>query len=156
MGKNSTRLTLFTLCSCRFAMCCLNLVMELCNCFAPLFKGATLVEYKPLTEFLSLVIYFATSLSLIISRGQSVLGHVVQAKMWDLNKNPQKWDSSCRVVYRTSVSYFKVKNTPLKYIEWEGKFKRMLGFLLVEKCENFSLQNCPSRNSKFPWVHGRS
>ena len=38
-----------------------------------------------------------------------------------------------RWVYRTSVSHFKVKNTPLKHTDGKGKFKRMLSFLLVEK-----------------------
>ena len=36
------------------------------------------------------------------------------------------------VHYKTSVSHFKVKNTPLKDIDEKGEFKRMLSFLLVE------------------------
>ena len=33
-------------------------------------------------------------------------------------------------VNETSVSHFKVKNTPLKgHRDWKGNFKRMLGFL---------------------------
>ena len=38
-----------------------------------------------------------------------------------------------RWVYKTSVSHFKVKNTPLKHTGGKGKFKRILSFLLVEK-----------------------
>ena len=37
-----------------------------------------------------------------------------------------------RWVYKTSVPHFKVKNKPLKHTDGEGKFKRMLSFLLVE------------------------
>ena len=37
-----------------------------------------------------------------------------------------------RWVYKTSVSHFKVKNTPLKHTDGKGKFKRMLNFLLLE------------------------
>ena len=50
--------------------------------------------------------------SLFIRHGQSVSGHVVQRRcMWGLDKNPQKWDTSetsHTVVYKTSVSHFKV------------------------------------------------
>ena len=37
------------------------------------------------------------------------------------------------VHYKTSVSHFKVKKTPLKDIDEKGDFKRMLSFLLVDK-----------------------
>ena len=37
-----------------------------------------------------------------------------------------------RWVYKTSVSHFKVQNTPLKHTDGKGKFKRMLNFLLLE------------------------
>ena len=40
--------------------------------------------------------------------------------------------SSMRWVYKTSVTHFKVKNTPLKQTDGKGKFKRILTFLLVE------------------------
>ena len=53
------------------------------------------------------------------------------------------------MVYRKSVSHFKVINTPLKDTDGKGKFKRMLSFLLVDKKSGFSLQNVHSRNSKF-------
>ena len=50
------------------------------------------------------------------------------------------------MVYRKSVSHFKVINTPLKDTDGKGKFKRMLSFLLVDKKSGVSLQNvhCPS------------
>ena len=38
-----------------------------------------------------------------------------------------------RWVYKTSVSHFKVKNTPLKDTGGKGRFKRMLNFLLMDK-----------------------
>ena len=38
-----------------------------------------------------------------------------------------------RWVYKTSVSHFKVKNTPLKDTGGKGKFKRMLSFLSMDK-----------------------
>ena len=76
----------------------------------------------------------AQSLDLLNPGGQSVSGYVVQAKMW--------------MVYKTSVSHFMVKNTARKYKDGKGKFKIMLSFLLRTK-EGFSLQNSPSRNSKF-------
>ena len=38
-----------------------------------------------------------------------------------------------RWVYKTSVSHFKVKNTPLKHTDGKEKFKRMFSFLLTEK-----------------------
>ena len=37
------------------------------------------------------------------------------------------------VHYKTSVSHFTVKKTPLKDIDEKGDFKRMLSFLLVGK-----------------------
>ena len=37
------------------------------------------------------------------------------------------------VVYKTSVSHFNVKNTPLKDTDGKGKIKTMLSFLLVGK-----------------------
>ena len=40
--------------------------------------------------------------------------------------------SSMQWVYKTSVTHFKVKNTPLKHTDGKGKFKRILTFLLVE------------------------
>ena len=36
-------------------------------------------------------------------------------------------------VNKTSVSHFKVKNTPLKQTDGKGNFKRMLSFLQVDK-----------------------
>ena len=42
-----------------------------------------------------------------------------------------------RWVYKTSVSHFKVKNTPLKDTGGKGKFKRMLSFLLMDKGKAF-------------------
>ena len=41
------------------------------------------------------------------------------------------------MVYRTSVSHFKVINTPLKDTDGKAKFKRMLSFLLVDKRSGF-------------------
>ena len=66
------------------------------------------------------------------------------------SKVRQKRDSSMAVVCKTSVSPFKVKNAPLKDTDGKEKFKRTLtgSFLLVDKGSS-SLQNCPSRNSKF-------
>ena len=75
-------------------------------------------------------------IGLIIPRGQSVSGHVVQGKMWDLDKNllkvRQKRDSSKHWFTRRYLD-FQVKNTPLKETDGKGKFKRMLSFLLVDK-----------------------
>ena len=54
------------------------------------------------------------------------------------DKNPQKGDRSCAaMVYRTSVSHFKVINTPLKDTDGKGKFKRMLSFFYVGQREAF-------------------
>ena len=84
---------------------------------------------KPLLFFFTIkwhlrYIFIALSLGLIIPRGQSVSGHVVQAKMWGLEKNPQKWDKSETALIsgggfqlKTSVSHVKAKNTPLKDTE---------------------------------------
>ena len=45
-----------------------------------------------------------------------------------------KSETAHAVVYKTSVSHFKINNTPLKDTEGKGKFKRITGsFLLVEK-----------------------
>ena len=46
-----------------------------------------------------------------------------------------KSETAHAVVYKTSVSHFKINNTPLKDTEGKGKFKRMLtgSFLLVDK-----------------------
>ena len=41
------------------------------------------------------------------------------------------------VVYKTSVSHFKVKNTSLKDTHGKGKFKRMFSFLSVDKGKLF-------------------
>ena len=41
------------------------------------------------------------------------------------------------VVYKTSVSHFKVKNTSLKDTDGKGKFKRMFSFLSVDKGKLF-------------------
>ena len=38
-----------------------------------------------------------------------------------------------RWVYKTSVSHFKVKNTPLKHTDGKEKFKRMLSFINGKK-----------------------
>ena len=43
------------------------------------------------------------------------------------------------MVYQTSVSHFKVKNTLLNDTDAKGKFKRMLSFVVVDK-EGFSIQ----------------
>ena len=43
------------------------------------------------------------------------------------------------MVYQTSVSHFKVKNTPLNDTDAKGKFKRMLSFVVVDN-EGFSIQ----------------
>ena len=59
----------------------------------------------------------AYSLGFIIPHSQSISGHVVQVKMWGLDKNSQKWDKSettHAVVYKTSVYQFKVKNHTAK------------------------------------------
>ena len=71
-----------------------------------------------------------------IPRGQFVSGHVARAKKWGLDKNPKKWEkseTSLAVVYKTKVSHFKVKNTPLKATDGKRKFKGMLCFLLLDK-----------------------
>ena len=46
-----------------------------------------------------------------------------------------KSETAHAVVYKTSVSHFKINNTTLKDTEGKGKFKRMLtgSFLLVDK-----------------------
>ena len=41
---------------------------------------------------------------------------------------------------KTSVSHFKVKNTPLKHTDRKGNFKRMLSFLEVNKGRLFFLK----------------
>lgn len=41
------------------------------------------------------------------------------------------------VVYKTSVSHFKVKNTSLKDTDGKGKLKRMFSFLSVDKGKLF-------------------
>ena len=51
--------------------------------------------------------------------------------------------------YKTKVSHFKVKNTPLKDTDGKGKFKRMLSFLLIDKGRLFFTKLTPARNSKF-------
>ena len=51
------------------------------------------------------------------------------------------------IAYKTSVSRFKVKSTPLKDTNGKGKFKWMHSFLLVVK-GRLSFQNCPWRSSK--------
>ena len=54
----------------------------------------------------------------------------------NVRPRPKKWDKSeiaYAVVYKTSVSHFKVKNTPLKDTDGKEKLQRMLSFLLVDK-----------------------
>ena len=68
-----------------------------------------------------------------VAQTRSGRSHVVQEKMWGRDKFLQKWykrERSRTVVYKTSVSHFVVKNTKVKDT-WEGKFKRILSFLLV-------------------------
>ena len=73
-----------------------------------------------------------------------------------LKKNPQKWDKSETALIsggglqlKTSVSHVKAKNTPLKDTEKgrESSKERLVFFWWTK--EGSSLQNCPSRNSKF-------
>ena len=71
------------------------------------------------------------------------------------------------VVFKTKVSRFRVKNTPLKDTNGKGKFKRMLSFLFVDK-ESFWLRNrlltnsamfSSWRSAKCPvlkFIHGRA
>ena len=52
--------------------------------------------------------------------------------------------------FETKVSYFKVKDVPLKDTNGKGVFKRMFSqFFFQWTEEGFSLQNCPSRNLRF-------
>ena len=44
------------------------------------------------------------------------------------------------MVKKTSVSHFKVKNTPLKQTDGKGNFKRMLSFLQVDKGRLFFIK----------------
>ena len=50
------------------------------------------------------------------------------------------------VVYKTSVSHFRVKNKSLKDIDGKVRFQRMLNFLSVDKGKLFF--TCRSRNSE--------
>ena len=61
------------------------------------------------------------------------LFRAAKTKMWGLDKIQNKSETAHGVVYKTSVSHFKVKNTPLKDTDGKGKFKRMLNFFLVNK-----------------------
>ena len=44
------------------------------------------------------------------------------------------------MVNKTSVSHFKVKNTPLKHTDGKRNFKRMLSFLQVDKGRLFYIK----------------
>ena len=86
-----------------------------------------------------------------------------QIRFWILPKRrtPKQKTSKVRQlmrwVYKTSVSHFKVKNTPLKDTGGKGKFKRMLSFLLMDKGKDFLYKIVlrEVRNSR-NFHHGRS
>ena len=52
---------------------------------------------------------------------------MVLAKKWGLDKKPQKWD------IQDQTFAFQGKSILLEDTDGEGKFKRMLSFLLVDK-----------------------
>ena len=44
------------------------------------------------------------------------------------------------MVFKTKFLYFKIENTPIKDTDGKRKFKRMLGFLFVDKRKLFAMK----------------